>query len=177
MKFFIKLAQLYIPGFYKRQIFKKLVQLTARAFQCPPPEVTEFSVQQSLPKYAEFTRAEAEKIIQQNQKALAIREKLFQEALELGSYLRKKFFIKTTDEALQFARILYRQIEIDFHDEGNGKIKVSHCYFSMYYSRQVCELISGLDEGIIAGLCGGGNLKFQQRITDGSTCCQAIFLK
>lgn len=175
MKLFIKLAQFYIPGFYKRKIFKQLVHLTARAFQCSPPEIDGLSFPQALRRYAEFTRNEAEKIIRENQHSAVMREKLFGEALELGKSLRQKFFIKSQNEAFQFAGILYQQLEIDFCFGFDGTIEIPRCFFSQFYSSKVCELISGLDEGILVGLSGGGNLKFQQRITDGSDCCRAIF--
>jgi len=175
MKLFIKLAQLYLPDFYKRKIFKQLVYLTARAFQCAPPEIQGFSFPQSLRKYAEFTRNEAEKIIRENQNSLIVRETLFQEALKFGKSLRKKYFIKSQAEAFQFARILYKQIEIDFTVTSDHEIEISRCFFSQFYSNKVCELISGLDEGVLGGLSGGGVLKFRQKITDGAKYCQAIF--
>ncbi len=73
-------------------------------------------------------------------------------------------------------RILYRALKIDFRGISSGEIEISRCYFSQFYSPQICELISSLDEGILAGLAGDGRLTFSQRITEGRDCCKALFV-
>ena len=58
-----------------------------------------------------------------------------------------------------------------------GEITVSSCYFSKFYTPKQCALMSYVDSGIIAGLCGGGNLRFTERITEGCGRCTAVFMK
>lgn len=58
-----------------------------------------------------------------------------------------------------------------------GEIVVTDCYFSRYYTPEQCAVMSSVDSGIIAGLCGGGTLTFTERITEGCRRCRACFSK
>lgn len=58
-----------------------------------------------------------------------------------------------------------------------GEIVVTDCYFSRYYTPEQCAVMSSVDSGIIAGLCGGGTLTFTERITEGCGRCRACFSK
>jgi hypothetical protein len=73
---------------------------------------------------------------------------------------------------MAISRRLYGLLHIDFQGDFSGNITIKKCYFSSYYSKEICQLISALDEGIAAGLSGGGKLSFFQRITEGQPCCQ-----
>jgi hypothetical protein len=56
-----------------------------------------------------------------------------------------------------------------------GDIVVRRCSFSRRYSAEVCRLMSRLDAGVLAGLAGGGELAFSERLTEGSDRCRARF--
>ena len=58
-----------------------------------------------------------------------------------------------------------------------GEIVVTDCYFSRFYTPEQCAVMSSVDSGIIAGLCGGGTLTFTERITEGCRRCRACFSK
>ena len=73
-------------------------------------------------------------------------------------------------------KILYEMLGIEFLDTGQGTITIPKCFFSQYYTDQICQLISALDEGVLAGLSGGGRLDFSQRLTEGNDCCKAQFI-
>jgi hypothetical protein len=68
---------------------------------------------------------------------------------------------------------MYRMVNIDLRGDGAGGIVVRRCFFSSYYSAEVCGLISALDEGLIAGLSSGMKLRFFRKITEGDDCCRA----
>ena len=59
--------------------------------------------------------------------------------------------------------------------QWHGEITISRCYFSSFYSPEVCRVMSAMDRGLLAGLAGGGELVFIQRITEGQPCCRARF--
>jgi hypothetical protein len=104
-----------------------------------------------------------------------IRRRLYDGAYRMGSDLRSAFHITNTAGALSAARVLYRALGIDLQASPAGDVTVLRCFFGDYYSSPVCELIASLDEGLFAGLAGGGRLLFTQRITDGCQCCKAEF--
>ena len=47
--------------------------------------------------------------------------------------------------------------------------------FRRFYTPAQCRVMSRVDAGIIAGICGGGKLRFTQRITEDCSCCKACF--
>jgi hypothetical protein len=71
------------------------------------------------------------------------------------------------------SRTLYGILGIDFKGNPQGDVVIRRCFFSRFYSPQICEVISSLDEGVAFGLSAGGTFSFNQRITDGKTCCTA----
>jgi hypothetical protein len=74
------------------------------------------------------------------------------------------------------SELVYKIIRIDLQGGPEGHILIRKCFFSHYYSYEVCRVISSLDEGLLAGISGGGRLKFDQRITEGHDCCRARLL-
>jgi hypothetical protein len=126
-----------------------------------------------LERYARFTREEAEKAIRRPEIREKVRQRLYNNAFALGSELRKRYQIKTLCDALQMGRIIYKALKIDFRGDGASGIVIRRCFFSSYYTAEVCALISALDEGMMAGLSSGMKLRFIQRITDGNECCTA----
>jgi len=172
----LKLAKISVPGFMKKKILDELFLLTADAFQSEMPDLKGRSFKERLDRYARFTQGEAEKALFQGRDLQGIKNRLFQSAQSLGRKLRKSFRISTTEEVMAAARILYLAIGIDFWGNDQGEIAIRRCLFSRYYSPDVCALISSLDEGILAGLASGGELSFEQRLTEGKNSCRAKFV-
>jgi hypothetical protein len=71
--------------------------------------------------------------------------------------------------------VIYRQLGIDFRGSPDGEIVIRRCFFAAVYTPRVCALVSALDRGLLAGLAGGGELRFGQRLTEGACCCRARF--
>jgi hypothetical protein len=172
----LKIAEIYVPTFIKKAKLEELFDCTAAAFNCPVPPLKGLSFDKCLVKYAEFTREEAEKALQSGHDLHQIKQRLYQNAYRLGQNLRKSFHITTTQDVMTMGRILYRVIGIDFQGTVQGEMTINHCFFSKFYSSQVCQVISSLDEGVFAGLSGGKQLVFSQRITEGQNCCKASFM-
>ncbi len=172
----VAVLKYYSPEFIKKRVLNELFAITARAFDCAVPPLKGFSYTDLLKQYALFTRTEAEKSIENSRDLPAIRMRLFDQACQLGQELRKKFKIRTDEEVMELGQKLYAMLGIEFQGNSQGVVTISKCFFSEYYNSQVCHLISALDEGVLAGLSGGGQLNFSQRITDGKNCCQALFV-
>jgi hypothetical protein len=96
----------------------------------------------------------------------AVEEKLYLQSFLLGKDLRKSLRIRTQEQALEALELIYKVIGIDFRvsptaDSKLGKpareenvaneFFISGCFFSTYYSADVCRLISSLDRGLAAG--------------------------
>lgn len=188
----LRIAKRYIPEYIKNKKLDDLFGLTAEAFQAEVPELKGLPFAERLTKYASFTRDQAEPFLKREaaaedgkSKVEAIEGKLYRNSFLLGEALRKSLQIKTWEQAVEALELIYRIIGIDFHFEGRdashqdepGGFTVKKCYFSEYYSSEVCGLISSLDEGLAAGLSGGGRLGFTQRITEGCSCCRGYLIK
>lgn len=63
--------------------------------------------------------------------------------------------------------------------EGNcgpsASVRMHSCYFSSVYGPATCALMSRMDEGLMVGLVGDGELVFSSRITQGADACCACF--
>jgi hypothetical protein len=166
------LARLYLPPSIVKRRLKRLFALTADAFGSAFPDTEGISRDEMLERYARYTRDEAVKALAREDREKA-RTRLYGNAFSLGDEVRRAFRIKTPRDVLLMAGVIYRMVNIDFRGDGARGIVVRRCFFSSYYSAEVCDLISALDEGLIAGLSSGMKLKFFQKITEGGDCCRA----
>ena len=173
MGLLLRIAQVHIPAFVKKNALQELFDSTALAFQCKPPRIKGLSLEEGLIAYALFTKKETEKSLQQGKDLDLLKNHLYQNAYQLGQRLRKILRITALSDAMIMGRILYRMLGIDFQGTAQGEVTIHRCFFSGFYSPPICRVISSLDQGILAGLSGGGQLFFSQRITEGGKCCKA----
>lgn len=103
------------------------------------------------------------------------RRRLFREAYRVGDLIRRITGFHEQEDLEDLIFWLYSNIKIDMDGHLPGKICVSGCYFSQFYSPEQCAVMSSLDSGIIAGIFGGGRLIFTERITEGCGACRACF--
>jgi hypothetical protein len=175
MNLIVLAMKIYVPKWIKRKNLKSLFESTAMAFDVDMPPLDHLSYEQFLKKYAVFTRTETEKRLQSGDVVPEIERALYQHAYNLGRELRKQLRLKKKKDVFSVVRILYKVIGIDFRWNDAGSIEIHSCYFSRLYSNATCRIMSSMDEGIIAGLSGGGKLSFSQRITEGEPMCKAFF--
>lgn len=163
-----------VPARIKRRKLNALFEATAEAFEVPVPELDHLSFGQSLELYATFTKEQVETRLHAGKEMGNIAEALYRHAYSLGSELREQLHLKSRRDLLSAGRTLYRAIGIDFEGNSTGSVVIRSCYFSQFYSAEICRIMSSLDEGIAAGLSAGGKLTFSRRITDGNPCCEAF---
>jgi hypothetical protein len=166
------LTWLGVPGPLRRSKLDDLAACTAAGFGCAAPVMSGLSYEERLRRYAVFTAQQAAKAIADG-RSEPVRAELNRQAYHLGAGVRRQLGLRTITEAMQAARLLYGAIGIAFRAGSEGDITIDRCYFSRFYSGEVCRLISGLDEGVLAGLSGGGRLSFSRRLTEGGECCKA----
>ncbi len=171
----LKVMQFYIPGFIKKKKLYELFRLTADAFQKEPPQMEGFSFAEGLTKYALFTKEQAEIYLQSGRSLDEVKQRLYQYSYIFGQSLKKSLHIVSWEEAITALKVIYKLIGIDFQYDRQGEFIIKQCFFSKYYSKEVCMLISSLDEGLAAGLSSGNRLCFKQRITEGSGSCKGYF--
>lgn len=172
MRLVPRLFQFYLPDYVKRRKLQELFGLTATAFGAERPDLQGLRYSQVLVKYALFTSFEAARVMEHHEELAAAKNRLFAAAHQLGEQLRQDFGVVTVAEAMPVASLVYRVLGIDFKGDRQGDIVIDKCFFSDYYSEDVCRVISSLDAGVMAGLSGGGRLVFSQRITEGKECCR-----
>lgn len=107
----------------------------------------------------------------------AMQERLYRAAVRMGALLRRVLIIRTDARAQRVLFGLYRCIGIELNGECPGNVTVCRCYFSEFYTPEMCRVMSAMDRGIFAGLFGGGELRFTSRITEGCPCCRASFTR
>lgn len=157
-------------GLFRRIEIQLLMNLTARALGHHARRTWMLSNDEALRTYAEFTR----NILQDGtdeKTLLQMRHK----AYKAGKMLRWVMHLTKQDDVERVTIALYRNIGIELEGHLPGKLCFGHCYFSQYYTPQICLAASALDEGIMRGLSGSGQLTFHQRITEGNHCCLATF--
>ena len=148
------------------------MDLAAESFDMPKEILTEDSVEEALRQYADFTcRCMEEGTVEE--------EKLYRDAHRLGSRIRKAAGLTGDEELKRLIILLYRNIGITMEIRGEigtehtGELTVPGCFFSRVYSPEQCRLMSSVDSGIVSGICGGGELQFDRRITEGCESCHA----
>lgn len=147
-----------------------LMNLTARAMNKPARRIWTLSNDQALKVYAEYTRRNLTGPIDES-----LLRRMNEEAWRMGTLLRRWFFLQSPARIQRFIIALYRNIGIELEGQIPGNLCFKHCFFSRYYTPAICLAASALDEGIIRGIVGEGQLLFQQRITEGCVCCKATF--
>jgi hypothetical protein len=165
-------STIYIPGFIRKRQLDMLFKATAAAFRTAVPSTKGLSIDNSLKLYAEFTKEWAA-LATKGGYATQIQPALFENAYQMGRKFRSDFGLNSMPEVMKMSSVIYRLLKIDFSGEPQGNIVIRRCFFADYYSNDICRLISSLDEGLLAGLSGGGKLSFSQRLTEGSDCCRA----
>jgi len=171
MNLLLALAQIYVPPFIKKARLYELFDATAEAFQCQAPAYRGLSFNDCLEKYAFFTRDKAQEAIRQGDE-LEVKQRLYRNARRLALNIKKSYHIDGMADTMKMIRMTYKILKIDFSGNCDGEVIIRRCFFSSFYSSQVCQLISSLDEGLIEGL-SGGTFRFSQRITEGKECCRA----
>ncbi|MHB1484927.1 MAG: hypothetical protein ACYCYI_09710 [Saccharofermentanales bacterium] len=168
----LKIFQYYVPAFVKKKIICDLNKVTASAFQCEIPEMKELSYNDRLLAYALFTDNQSQKIVKNNENFENTRNSLFEASYKIGDDFRKRFHISKNSDVIIASRLIYKILGIEMQAD-NDEIIIKECFFKNYYSGDTCKIISALDEGMAAGLSGGGKLEFYQRMTEGHNCCKA----
>lgn len=162
----------------QRFVIRILHHMTAKAFQVPwkfhvswKPAKTSSMLQ----NYALFTQEQLRQL--SKEEIRAVQKRMYQISRCMGTWIRRLLFIRTDKQARRVVFWLYRNICIDLSGPCPGSITVNSCYFSQYYTPYMCRVISAMDKGIFSGIFGGGSLSFEERITEGHTCCSAVFEK
>jgi len=157
----------------RRREIVRLFTRTAAAFGSHAPPQLARAADDLLAEYAFFTRTRVEDALTAGEDLEALDQRLFEAAFSLGSEYRLRLDLRTFADAMVAARLLYRGIGIDFRGSADGSIVVRRCSFASVYSPEVCVIVSALDRGLIAGLTGGGVLRFRERLTAGAPACLA----
>ncbi len=152
-----------------------LMRQTANALSATAPKTSGLSSPELLKAYARFTAEEAARAIQNADNLEALHQKLYRMAYRLGSLLRKFMWPKDAQECSAIIAMLYSNIGIQMDEDAPGEFCVRKCYFSTFYTPEICAVISAIDQGVFAGVYQGGKLAFRERITEGCGMCRACF--
>lgn len=157
---------------FRRIELQLLMNITARALGQPTRRLWTLKNDEALVVYAEYTRDSLKEGVTPQ-----LLQRMNQEAYKMGRLLRRLMFLKRQETIERVVVALYRNIGIDIEGHLPGQLCFRRCFFSRYYTPNNCLAASALDEGIMQGLAGDGQLVFQQRITAGCQHCLATFHK
>lgn len=163
----------HMPPCVRKRALWALFRATARAFDRPVPPLAGLSADECLLRYAQFTQGQVTELLLDGGNLPAVQEQLYQNAYELGRACRSVSRIGSVEDALALGRVLYRLLDIELQGDEGGDVVISRCYFSRFYSGQVCQVMSAVDRGLFAGLSDGRQLVFSARITEGQARCRA----
>jgi hypothetical protein len=173
MSLAVRMLEGHVPAVARRAALRALFATTAAGFGCPVPPLGGLDADALLRRYARFTSEQAEAALRDGRDLPALQDLLERGTHALGTRLRAGLRLRTTEDAMAAARMVYGLLDIDLRGTGHGEITVRRCPFSEVYSADVCRLVGALDSGLLAGLSGGDRLEFTQRITEGAPCCLA----
>jgi hypothetical protein len=163
------------PPFGRKLALVAVFRATASAFDRTMPQLHGLSPEQCLHAYAVSTSEWAGDALQRGPDQPALEARLYENACRLARTPGWLFHVRTVDRVTTLAQFIYSILGIDLQGTDSGEITIRTCYFSRFYSAEVCRLMSAMDRGLFAGLSGGGELSFSRRITEGHPCCQASF--
>lgn len=163
----------HTPPVVKRQALLQLFRATAAAYRCEMPRLGGLSREACLEAYARFTADRAEGALRGEGDPSELHARLYKNAYHLGRRVRRWLHLRRNEDVLAVASFLYSILDIEFQGSAGGEITIGRCYFSSYYSPQVCRLMSAMDRGLLAGLSGGRELVFSGRISEGQPFCSA----
>ncbi len=175
MGLLVSALQIYTPDYVKKRALTHLLKFTAAAFEAEVPPLTGLDSEECLARYARFTQTQAERRLCDGREVEAVGQRLYRNAVEMGQLHRKWLRLGTVQDVMAIGRVLYRILAIDLQGDARGEVVINRCYFSRFYSAEVCRLMSAMDRGLFAGLSNGGELTFSLRITEGQPCCRAHF--
>lgn len=175
MNLLVRILQIYTPDHVKKRALKQLFSYTAAAFAAEVPPIASLDYEECLAKYARFTQTLAEQSLRDGREVEAVAQRLYRHAVEMGHLHGKWLRLGTMADVMDIGRVLYRVLDIDLQGDARGEVVINRCYFSRFYSYEVCQLMSAMDRGLFAGLSNGGELTFSSRITEGQPCCRAHF--
>ena len=169
------LAQGAMPEFAKQWALAQLFAAAAAAFGSDVPQLRGLSSSERLQRFAGFTRDHVEELLRDRADLEAVQTQLYRSSWILGRRCGRLVGVRGMEDTMAIGRLLYRILDIEFHGDSEGEVRISRCHFSHFYSPEVCQVMSAMDWGILAGLSNGGELLFTSRITAGQTCCRARF--
>ena len=169
----LRAARVWVPGPLRRAALRRLLAMTARAFDRPAPPVTGLGERELLATFTRCTAGWSEEALSTGRDLRAIQDRLQAGAAGLGAALRRWLRLSGRRDVMDAARVVYRLLDIDFTGVPDGRVTIRHCSFSRAYSPAVCRVMSALDAGLLAGLSGGDRLRFTARITEGAPTCLA----
>jgi hypothetical protein len=164
-----------MPPLGKRLALVEIFRATASAFGRPLPQLHGLSSEQCLEAYAWSTAEWAQVALRRVDDLPALEARLYGNAYRLARLAGQLFCTRELAGVMTLAQFIYGILEIDLEGTDSGEITIRTCYFSRFYSPEICRLMSALDCGLFAGMWGGGKLTFNQRITEGGARCLAHF--
>jgi len=149
----------------------ELFRLTASAFGQEVPDLRGRSRREILLAFARFTRSEAERSLAAGTEA-TLRINLYESSADLGRAIRRRLPIRSRADAATAIQRLYGLLDIDMKIASGGAVMIGRCFFAARYTPETCRFMAAMDEGIVAGICGG-RLVFSERLSEGAGACRA----
>jgi hypothetical protein len=165
----------HLPAACKRRQLRALTAMVAAAFDLPTPRRPRGSYEHALAQFAEFTHACVMDAQRRGAPLDETRQRLYCDAFALGRRYGHLLGVRGMDDLMRACGILYRVLGIDFRGDRHGAIVIRSCSFSARYTAETCRVMSAMDAGILAGMAGGGSLRFSARLTEGGDACHACF--
>ena len=171
--FLLAVGKFWVPPPIRKLVLKRIITIVASAGAWDPPLTRGLSEKHLRKQLALFSNARIGQALSFGGDLPTIENRLYLESRKLGAEIRTRLNIRTEEEVFSVSQAMYKLLGIDMIIAENREIIIPHCYFSGYFSPDICRVMGKIDAGFVAGLSGGGTLLFKYRITEGRECCRA----
>ena len=166
-----------LPEVVRRRVVRALFRATVDAFGAAMPDVRGWPSHRLLDAYVARSADLARAVLEHPDRRLDVERRLRANTERSGSRIRWLLGIRTKADAFEAAHRLYAAIGIDLADGEAERIVVTACSFASRYSPDICGVMAAADAGLFAGLTGGDDLTFADRITAGAPVCVATLTR
>ena len=130
----LKILHFWIPLSTKKEKLKQLFRLTADAFGCEMEFQNHLSYIKMLTDYAVFVQEQSMRAHKELRDISSIKQKLYQNAYKIGLEFRKSLNIHGVREVMEFSRIFYGLLGINFSGQKSGEFVIDKCFFANHFS-------------------------------------------
>lgn len=170
----LRMLSIRMPRHMKKKQIEALFEITARALDCPEPDISRLNHEEAIEAFSDFMAQQVTRLHDEGTDMEAINARLYKGAHKMGVVLSESGHLSGKDiyPALE---LVYKNIDAVIEGSLPGRVIINRCYSNTEYTPEVCDFMAQLDYGIIAGMCGNEYSVTPDEVIEGSRTCETSF--